>query len=136
MSHRDDRDELREEILENEAHELESEFQEQEELLETQQDTIEEEKREIHKLRDTLARVQADYDNFKKRTQRDQDDMLFFMKADIFKKILPRLDDMERIIQNTPDDQKNTVVYEGVISMHKALVKDLEKVGVSSFEAK
>jgi len=32
--------------------------------------------------------------------------MIFFLKTDILKKILPRVDDMERIINNTPEDMK------------------------------
>jgi molecular chaperone GrpE (heat shock protein) len=49
----------------------------------------------------------ADYENFKKRVERDRQDMIFFLKSDIFKKILPRLDDLERIINNTPDELKD-----------------------------
>jgi molecular chaperone GrpE (heat shock protein) len=32
--------------------------------------------------------------------------MIFFLKADILKKILPRIDDLQRIISQTPDEQK------------------------------
>jgi molecular chaperone GrpE (heat shock protein) len=53
---------------------------------------------EISKLKDLLARTQADYNNFKQRSERDRQDMIFFLKQDIFKKILPRIDDLERII--------------------------------------
>jgi molecular chaperone GrpE len=54
----------------------------------------------------------ADFDNFKKRTERDRDDMIFFLKQDIFKKILPRLDDLERIIKNTPKDLQDNPLFE------------------------
>jgi molecular chaperone GrpE (heat shock protein) len=54
----------------------------------------------------------ADFENFKKRTQRDKQDMIFFLKQDIFKKILPRLDDLDRIINNTPEEMKAGAVYE------------------------
>jgi molecular chaperone GrpE (heat shock protein) len=53
-----------------------------------------------------LARNQADYLNFKKRVDRDREDMIYFIKVDIFKKILPRLDDLNRIIKNSPEDFK------------------------------
>ncbi|MDP2395730.1 MAG: nucleotide exchange factor GrpE [bacterium] len=58
------------------------------------------------KCKEMLARTMADYENFKKRVERDKMDMIFFLKSDIFKKILPRLDDLERILKNTPDDMK------------------------------
>jgi molecular chaperone GrpE len=54
----------------------------------------------------------ADFDNFKKRTERDRTDMIFFLKQDIFKKILPRLDDLDRMIKNTPEDLKNNALFE------------------------
>jgi len=38
--------------------------------------------------------------------------MIFFLKNDIFKKILPRIDDLDRIIKNTPDDLKNNALFE------------------------
>jgi molecular chaperone GrpE (heat shock protein) len=59
-----------------------------------------------------LARSSADLENFKKRTERDKADMVFFLKLDIFKKILPRIDDLVRIIKNTPEEIQNGPVYE------------------------
>jgi molecular chaperone GrpE (heat shock protein) len=38
--------------------------------------------------------------------------MIFFLKSDILKKILPRIDDFERIINNTPEDLKGNPLYE------------------------
>jgi molecular chaperone GrpE len=61
---------------------------------------------EDEKCRDVLARTMADFENFKKRTQRDKQDMIFFLKQDIFKKVLPRIDDLERIIKNTPEEMQ------------------------------
>jgi len=54
----------------------------------------------------------ADFDNFKKRTERDKTEMIFFLKQDIFKKILPRLDDLDRMIKNTPEDLMNNALFE------------------------
>jgi molecular chaperone GrpE len=55
-------------------------------------------------LKEKLARLQADYDNFKKRTERDREEMVFFINSKTFSCILPRMDDLERIISNTPPD--------------------------------
>jgi molecular chaperone GrpE (heat shock protein) len=38
--------------------------------------------------------------------------MIFFLKQDIFKKILPRLDDLERIVKNTPEDMRSGALFE------------------------
>ncbi|MDR2411109.1 MAG: nucleotide exchange factor GrpE [Candidatus Peribacteria bacterium] len=59
-----------------------------------------------------LTKTLADFENYKKRVERDKDDMIFFLKSDILKKILPRIDDLERIIKNTPKDLKNNPLYE------------------------
>ncbi|MDD3646566.1 MAG: nucleotide exchange factor GrpE [Candidatus Gracilibacteria bacterium] len=90
---------------------------------------------EVARLKDALARQQADYDNFKKRVERDKSDMMFFLKSDILKKILPRIDDLERIVKNTPEDMRSGVLYEGVVTLEKTLRKDLESMGVKAFES-
>lgn len=136
MSQHHDKEEILEEELEYEAEEIASEFQEQEEMIESQREEIVEDEGKIAKLQDMLARSQADFENFKKRTERDRDDMIYFLKLDIFKKILPRLDDLERMIYNTPETERNWALYEGVMSMQKVLMKDLEKLGVKAFESK
>jgi molecular chaperone GrpE len=88
-------DEIVEEIKEIEENETESE------------DNNLSSNSEVNALNEALARKQADYENFKKRVERDREDMIHFMKADILKKTLPWLDNIERIIKNTPEDMKN-----------------------------
>lgn len=82
-----------------------------------------------------LAKVMADFDNYKKRVERDKHEMVFFLKQDILKNILPRVDDMERIIKNTPDDLKWNPIYEWVVSMHSKILSDLWKMWVIAFES-
>ncbi|MDR1987889.1 MAG: nucleotide exchange factor GrpE [Candidatus Peribacteria bacterium] len=57
-------------------------------------------------------KVQADFDNYKKRVARDRDEMIFFLKSDILTKVLPRIDDLERIIKNTPADLQQNPLFE------------------------
>lgn len=82
-----------------------------------------------------LSRVMADFENYKKRVERDKQEMIFFLKKDILKNILPRIDDMERIIKNTPDELKENALYEWIVSMHKKLISDLEKMWVKAFDS-
>lgn len=118
--------------------EMEQEIEE----IEGEDGSIDEEKLEEavspedEKCKDILARTMADFDNFKKRTERDRTDMIFFLKQDIFKKILPRLDDLDRIIKNTPDELKDNALFEWVISMQSKLIEDLDKLWVKSFDSK
>lgn len=136
MSDKHDKEELREEELENEAMEDADIFEEQEEIIEEQQEEIVSENEEINRLKDLLARQQADNENFKKRVERDKQDMLFFLKSDIFKKILPRVDDMERILTNTPKDLQDNALFDWLQTTYKSLIKDLEKMSVKAFNSK
>jgi len=54
--------------------------------------------------KDGWARAQADFQNYKKRIERDNELTYITMKGDIVKKILPVLDDLERALQNRPAD--------------------------------
>lgn len=122
----------KEEILEED---LDSQAQEETDLYEEQEDIIQEDESQIAKLKDMLARSSADLENFKKRTERDKADMVFFLKLDIFKSILPRIDDLERIIKNTPEEMQNWAVYEWVVTLQKTLLKDLDKLWVIAFNS-
>lgn len=126
MSQKHDKEEKLEEELENEARE-----ETQEKLEEIQWD-----EKEIARLKDMLARTQADYENFKRRVDRDKEDMIFFLKSDIFWKILPRVDDLERVVTSTPEDLRGNVLFTGVETTLKSFLKDLEKLWVQSFDSK
>jgi molecular chaperone GrpE len=63
-------------------------------------------------FKDRFFKMQADFENYKKRIARDKEDMVFFLKSDILGKILPRIDDLERIINNTPEDLKSNTLFE------------------------
>ena len=101
MSKIHDTDALQEDTLQNteEISEVEEKIEENKEgvaIGEVSQD--ESGTPEIARLKELLARTQADYENYTKRTERDKADMLAFMRGDILKKILPRIDDLERMI--------------------------------------
>jgi molecular chaperone GrpE (heat shock protein) len=66
--------------------------------------------------------------NFKQRVERDKQDMIFFLKSDILKKVLPRIDDLQRMILNTPEEMKVGALFEGIVSMETKLISDLDKM--------
>jgi molecular chaperone GrpE len=136
MSQTHDKEEILEDDIDAQATQETNLYEEQEGIIEEQVEEIQKDESEIGKLKDMLARNQADFDNFKKRTERDKDDMIFFLKLDIFKKILPRLDDLERIIKNTPEDMTSWALFEWVITLQKQLLKDVTKMWVIVFESK
>ncbi len=130
-----DRDELeQEEIIEEMEHEIEEIENEEGEI---DQDKLEEAQAEADPKEasalEMLAKVQADFDNFKKRTDRDKDEMIFFLKSNVVKKVLPRVDDIERILKNTPEDMQSGALYEGIVALEKSLKKDLTGMWVEKF---
>lgn len=122
------------EILENDFTDIQEEISQIEETGEENKNTTQESD-EIAKLKEILARTQADYQNFKMRSERDREDMIFFLKYDIFKKILPRIDDLERMIKNTPEEQKNGALYEWILVLEKSLKRDLEALWVQQYDS-
>ncbi|MCD5380383.1 nucleotide exchange factor GrpE [Candidatus Gracilibacteria bacterium] len=116
--------ELEIENLKNEEGEID------EELVEEAQG---EENPQVAQLKDALLKSQADYENFKRRTSRDKDEMVFFIKSKIINPILKRVDDLDRMIKNTPEEEHNTAQFEAIIALEKSLKKDLKDMGVSEF---
>ena len=90
---------------------------------------------EIEFLKNTLARTQADYQNFKFRTQRDSQDNIFYAKHKILTNLLPIFDDLERILKNTPEDQKETSVYIWTQALKQKVDNAFEKLWVKSFSS-
>jgi len=121
-------EEMQEEIeeIENEEWEIDEERLDEENMVKSREDET---------CKDILAKTMADFENFKKRTERDRQDMIFFLKGDIFKKILPRLDDLERIIKNTPEELQIWALFEWILSIESKLKKDLDNMWVKSFDS-
>ena len=65
---------------------------------------FEEAEAKASEYKDSWMRSQAEFQNYKKRLDRDNEMMYASMKGDIIKKVLPVLDDLERALQNRPAD--------------------------------
>lgn len=82
--------------------------------------------------KDGWARAQADFQNYKKRLERDHELTYISMKGDIVKKILPVLDDLERALQNRPADN---AWANGIELIVRKLQNVLESEGIKRIEA-
>lgn len=87
----------------------------------------------IIEYKDGWTRTQADFQNYKKRVERDNDLMRSSMKGDIIKKVLPVLDDLERALQNRPADDSWA---NGIELIARKLQTILDNEGVTRIEAK
>ncbi|HJR81812.1 MAG TPA: nucleotide exchange factor GrpE [Anaerolineales bacterium] len=83
--------------------------------------------------KDGWMRSQAEFQNYRKRIERDNEIIYSSMKGDIIKKVLPILDDLERALQNRPSDSGAWV--SGIELIQKKLLSILEAEGVRKIEA-
>lgn len=83
---------------------------------------------EIAKLKDTLARSQADYKNLVSRTERERMEMADYVTEKLVTKLLPSFDNLERLLSGTPESERSSALYEGVKSTFSGLVRTLESV--------
>lgn len=77
----------------------------------------------------------AEFDNFRKRTEKEKSSMYEIGARDIIEKILPVLDNFERGLAAVPEDVKGSSFAEGVEMIYKQFVKTLEDAGVEAIEA-
>jgi molecular chaperone GrpE len=87
----------------------------------------------VSEYMDGWARSQAEFQNYKKRIERDNELMYASMKGDIIKKVLPALDDLERAIQKRPAED---AWANGIELIARKLQNMLESEGVKRIEAK
>ncbi len=90
---------------------------------------------QIEELQDRLKRQMAEFDNFRKRTEKEKSAMYEIGARDIIEKILPVLDNFERGLAVMPQGEKSTAFAEGVEKIYKQFVKTLEDAGVEAIEA-
>ena len=77
----------------------------------------------------------AEFDNFRKRTEKEKAAMYEVGAKDIIEKILPVLDNFERGLAAVPEDEKGSSFAEGIEKIYKQFVKTLEDAGVETIEA-
>ena len=90
---------------------------------------------QIEELTDRLKRNMAEFDNFRKRTEKEKSVMFEIGAKDIIERILPVIDNFERGLNSMPEDAKGTSFAEGMEMIYKQLLKNLEEAGVKPIEA-
>lgn len=89
----------------------------------------------IEELNDKYRRTMAEFDNFRKRTEKEKAAMYEIGAKDIIEKILPVVDNFERGLAAIPEDDKATPVAEGMDKIYRQLTKVLEDIGVKEIDA-
>ncbi len=90
---------------------------------------------ELAALKDRYMRTLAEYENYRKRTEKEKSDIYAFAVRDVMTKMLPILDNLERGLSLIPEEARKEPVAEGMDKICKQFVKTLDDLGVKPIEA-
>ena len=90
---------------------------------------------QIEDLTDKLRRQMAEFDNFRKRTEKEKSGMFEMGAKSVVEKLLPVVDNFERGLASVPEDQKEDPFVAGVDKVYKQLLTVFDELGVKPIEA-
>mgnify|MGYP002531457475 CR=1 FL=1 len=89
----------------------------------------------IEELTDQVKRQMAEFDNFRKRTEKEKTQMFETGAKSVIEKILPVVDNFERGLATVPEDEKDAPFVDGMNKVYRQLLTELENLGVKPIEA-
>ena len=90
---------------------------------------------QIAELNDKVLRQMAEFENFRKRTEKEKAAMFEIGAKSIVEKLLPVIDNFERGLSAVSEEEKSTGFAQGIEMIYKQLLTELESVGVTPIEA-
>lgn len=90
---------------------------------------------QIAELNDKVLRQMAEFENFRKRTEKEKSQMFEIGAKSIVEKLLPVLDNFERGLATVSEEEKNGAFAQGIEKIYKQLVTELAEAGVTPIEA-
>ena len=84
---------------------------------------------------DQMLRTIAEFDNSRKRAEREKEESLKYALESFVKELIPTIDSIERAIQSTKESQDVDALVEGIEMIYKGLISTLEKRGVTPIDA-
>ena len=90
---------------------------------------------QIEELNDKVRRQMAEFDNFRKRTEKEKSAMFDMGARTIIEKILPVVDNFERGFTTVDEADKDDAFVQGMQQVYKQLMSELETIGVTPIEA-
>ena len=128
--------EMTEETAETTAGTTEGEAPGDSEAAETAEETVKDKKQEkIDELEDKVKRQLAEFENFRKRTEKEKATMFEAGAKSVIEKILPVIDNFERGLATTKEEDKTNPHVEGMNMIYKQLMTELDKLEVKPIEA-
>lgn len=92
-------------------------------------------KEKISELEDRARRQMAEFDNFRKRTEKEKSAMFETGAKSVIEKILPIVDNFERGLASVPEEEKGGAFEQGMEMIYKQLMTELDAIDVKPIEA-
>lgn len=144
--------ETSEETSEEASEEISEEAGEEETIEETSEENTEEDKKEkkrhfksdkkqdklkeqLAELNDKVVRQMAEFDNYRKRTEKEKQAMFETGARSVIEKLLPIVDNFERGLSGLAEGEEHTAFEEGMLMVYKQLMTELEKLEVKPLDA-
>lgn len=89
----------------------------------------------IAELQDRVTRQMAEFENFRKRTEKEKTAMYEVGAKSVIEKILPVVDNFERGLAAVPEEENGSAFVDGMNMIYKQLMTELEGIGVKPIEA-
>jgi len=89
----------------------------------------------VSELQDQLLRKVAEFENYKRRTENDQLNLLSFAAESFITKILPVIDDFERSLDHISDAESAEAIKDGIMLVYNKLLKILDEQGVKKIDS-
>lgn len=105
-------------------------------LVEKAEARIAELELQIKEWQDKFLRKAAEFENYKRRTENDQFNLINYAAESFITKLLPVVDDFERSLEHIDDIENNKSVKEGIKLVYEKLMKVLNEQGVKKMQTK
>ena len=92
-------------------------------------------KEQIAQLEDRVKRQMAEFENFRKRTEREKQAMFETGAKSVIEKMLPTVDNFERGLATVPEENREDPFVDGMNRVYRQLLTELENIGVKPIEA-
>ena len=89
----------------------------------------------IEELTDRVKRQMAEFENFRKRTEKEKASMYEIGAREIIEKILPVVDNFERGLAAVPEEEKDSPFADGMTKIYKQMMTVFEEMGVKAIDA-
>jgi len=107
--------------------------------IKTEKDIYEEKisqlEKDVREYKDAFLRKAADLENYKRRSENDQLNLIRYAAESLIKKLLPVIDDFERSLNHIQNAKDTDAIKEGIKMIYEKLMKVIEEQGVKKIDA-